>query len=183
MLPAWGNSLGVTKQLSLPAVSIRSQPTLGCPGTVNFPWSYVGRQVTQMITVLSTLTLTSPSHSWVILIKSLLRAVLQRRLFRGTVGCSLICTYLPNINGLSVSKPLTAVLSIPLADHVSFLTVLFVFIVPCSGPVFVSKASKLQGLYQYSCLSLHVNNGELEQKPIQDPGNFLQSSKEFGASL
>lgn len=61
--------------------------------------------------------------------------------------------------------------------------VLFVSIVPCSDPVFVSKASKLQGLYQYSYFSLHANNGELEQKPIQDPGNFLQSSKDFGASL
>lgn len=115
------DSLGATKQLSLPSVSIRWQPTLGCLGSVHFPWSYVGRQVTQKITLLGKLTVTSPSHScW--------ESPFWGQGFRGSfleipVGWSLICIHVPNINGLSVPEPLTAILNIPLVDQVSFLTV------------------------------------------------------------
>lgn len=116
-------SLGVTKQLSLPAEPIKSQPTLGCLGSVHFPCSYVGRQVTQKITLLSKLTvITQPLRSD--LSKVTPKGSASENAFGGTVGCSLIGIYKANINGLSVPEPLTAVLNIPLVDQVSFLPVI-----------------------------------------------------------
>lgn len=82
----------------------------------------MGRQVTQKTTLLSKLTvITQPLRSDLDKITSKHSA--SEKAFGGTVGCSSICIYTENINGLSVPEALTAILNIPLVDQVSFLTV------------------------------------------------------------
>lgn len=108
---------------AFPACSVHQVTAhTACLGSVHFPCSYVGRQVTQKITVLSKVTvINQPLRSDLDKITS--KGSASEKAFGGTVGCSSICIYIGNINGLSVPEALTAILNIPLVDQVSSLTV------------------------------------------------------------